>query len=128
MPEPTRAYADIDYESFPVADLSLDLHWIQLPKAVLIAREKAREEALRNEEHAAALPENHKVVLVPAHPDHSPIEEELWPIVTHTVHQVLQQFPTAHRAVTEAIAKLQNDYRGWCNPYPASLEWEPEPA
>jgi hypothetical protein len=24
-------YADIDYEQFPVADLDLDLHWIQLP-------------------------------------------------------------------------------------------------
>ena len=131
MPEPTRAYTDIDYESFPVADLSLDLHWIQLPKAVLAAREKARGEALRqarDQERAAALPENHKVILVPAHPDHSPIEKELWPVVTHTVHHVLHQFPAAHRAVTEAIAQLRQDYRGWRNPYPASLEWEPEPA
>ena len=31
-------YTDIDYESFPIADLDLDLHWIQLPNYVLAAR------------------------------------------------------------------------------------------
>ncbi len=132
MSEPLKAYTDIDYESFPVADLTLDLHWIQLPTAVLVARRQAKEEALRkarqearDEERAAAVPENHKVILVPTHPDHSPIEEELWPIVTYTVHQVLKRFPTAQAAVTEAIGKLRHEYAGWRNPFPADLNYEP---
>ncbi len=128
MSEPMRAYTDIDYESFPAADLTLDLHWIQLPTAVLVARRKSKEEALRkarDEERAAALPENHKVILVPTHPDHSPIEEELWPIVTHAVHQVLKNFPAAQLAVTEAITQLRHEYRGWSNPFPADLNYEP---
>ena len=28
-----KLYTDIDYESFPVADLTADIHWIQLPAA-----------------------------------------------------------------------------------------------
>ena len=28
-------YTDIDYESFPIADLDLDLHWIHFPNSVL---------------------------------------------------------------------------------------------
>ena len=35
-------YTDIDYESFPIADLDLDRHWIQLPNSVLAARRQAR--------------------------------------------------------------------------------------
>ena len=35
-------YTDIDYESFPIADLDLDLHWIQLPSSVLAARRQAK--------------------------------------------------------------------------------------
>ena len=35
-------YTDIDYESFPIADLDLDLHWIQLPNSVLAARRQAK--------------------------------------------------------------------------------------
>ena len=56
-----RNYAeiDIDYEQFPIADLSLDLHWIQLPTAVLIERRNAEREA-REKERAAALPETIK--------------------------------------------------------------------
>ena len=33
-----KFYTDIDYESFPIADLTLDRHWIQLPTAVLLER------------------------------------------------------------------------------------------
>ena len=35
-------YTDIDYESFPIADLHLDLHWIQLPNSVLAAKRQAK--------------------------------------------------------------------------------------
>ena len=35
-------YTDIDYESFPIADLDLDRHWIQLPNSVLAARRQAK--------------------------------------------------------------------------------------
>ena len=35
-------YTDIDYESFPIVDLDLDLHWIQLPNSVLAARRQAK--------------------------------------------------------------------------------------
>ncbi len=93
-----------------------------------MARRKAKEEALRkarDEERAADLPKNHKVILVPAHPDHSPEEEELWPIVTYTVHQVLKRFPAAQAAVTEAINRLRREHHGWRNPFPADLNYEP---
>ena len=76
----TYAEIDIDYEQF--ADLSLDLHWIQLPTALLIERRKAQ--------RAAALPENHRIILVPADPSYSPIEEELWPLINETIHATLR--------------------------------------
>ena len=71
----TKAYTDIDYESFPIADLTLDRHWIQLPTAVLLDRQKARR-AAQYQERLAALPEDHKIILVPADPTYSPLEEE----------------------------------------------------
>ena len=43
----TKLYTDIDYESFPTADLTLDRHWIQLPTAVLLERQKTRRAAQR---------------------------------------------------------------------------------
>ena len=128
MPEPTRVYTDIDYESFPVADLSLDLHWIQLPKSVLAAREKAREEALRQareEDRAAALPENHKVILVPAHPTYSPFEEELWPIINEAVQNCLAPHPALRAAVDRAVTLAVDQYRGWTNPFRPSLRRPP---
>ena len=36
---------DIDYDSFPVPDLSEDIHWIWLPAAVIRERRKAQQEA-----------------------------------------------------------------------------------
>lgn len=57
----TYAEIDFDYEQFPIADLSLDLHWIQLPTAVLIERRKAEWEA-QEKERAAALPANHRSI------------------------------------------------------------------
>ena len=46
MQTTAKLYTDIDYESFPIADLDLDLHWIQLPNSVLAARRQAKLEAL----------------------------------------------------------------------------------
>lgn len=57
-----RIYAEISGQ-FPIADLSLDLHWIQLPTAVLLERRKAEREA-QEKERADALPANHKIILV----------------------------------------------------------------
>ena len=34
----TKLYTEIDYECFPIADLTLDRHWIQLPTAVLLEK------------------------------------------------------------------------------------------
>ena len=58
-------YTDIDYESFPIADLDLDLdlHWIQLPNSVLAARRQAKLLALA-QAREKTLPKDHKVFLV----------------------------------------------------------------
>ena len=87
-----KSYTDIDYESFPIADLTLDRHWIQLPTAVLLERQKARR-AAQHAERLAALPEDHKIILVPADPTYSPFEEELWPLINGIIHQTLQPHP-----------------------------------
>ena len=118
------SYTDIDYESFPIADLDLDRHWIQLPNSVLAARRQAKQEALE-QERAKTLPKDHKVILVPADPSYSPTEEDLWPVLTHAVHQCLAKFPEAHRAVSVAIAHLRDEHRGWRNPFPADFEYPP---
>ena len=93
-----RNYAeiDIDDEQFPIADLSLDLHWIQLPTSVLLERRKA-ERVAWEKERAAALPENHKIILAPADPTYSPVEEELWPIINETIHRPSGPIPRFSR-------------------------------
>ena len=119
-----KLYTDIDYESFPVADLFLDLHWIQLPQARYREILKAQREVLeaaRLEE----LPPDHKVILVPADSDYSPSEEELWPVINHTVQEVLALHPAVHGQVVEAVNRALAAHRGWRNPYPASLDYEP---
>ena len=121
-----KLYTDIDYESFPIADLDLDRHWIQLPNSVLAARWQAKQEALE-QERAKTLPKDHKVILVPADPHYSPTEEDLWPVFTHTVHQCLTKFPEAHRAVSVAIGHLRDEHRGWRNPFPAKFEMPSPP-
>ena len=55
-------YTDIDYESFPIAHLDLDLHWIQLPNSVLAARRQAKLLALA-QAREKTLPVDHKVFL-----------------------------------------------------------------
>ena len=118
-------YTDIDYESFPIADLDLDLHWIQLPNSVLAARRQAKLLALA-QAREKTLPVDHKVFLVPADPMYSPTEEDLWPVFTHIV-QCLTKFPEAHRAVRVAIGQLRDEHRGWRNPFPADLDYSPKP-
>ena len=75
-----RLYTDIDYDSFPVADLAADIHWIQLP-AVRWAPIRQKLQEAREQQRLAKLPQNHKIILIPVHPDHSPSEHELWPLI-----------------------------------------------
>ena len=126
MQTTVKLYTDIDYESFPIADLDLDLHWIQLPNSVLAARRQAKLLALA-QAREKTLPKDHKVFLVPADPMYSPTEEDLWPVFTHIVHQCLTKFPEAHRAVRVAIGQLRDEHRGWRNPFPANFEMPSPP-
>ena len=54
MQTTVKLYTDIDYESFPIADLDLDLHWIQLPNSVLAARRQAKLLALAQARESSA--------------------------------------------------------------------------
>ena len=126
MQTTAKLYTDIDYESFPIADLDLDLHWIQLPNSVLAARRQAKLLALA-QAREKTLPKDHKVFLVPADPLDSPTKEDLWPVFTHIVHQCLTKFPEAHRAASLAIAQLGDEHRGWRNPFPANFEMPSPP-
>ena len=114
-----KSYTDIDY-----ADLTLDRHWIQLPTAVLLERQKARR-AAQHQERLAALPKDHKIILVPAGPTYSPLEEELWPLINGTIHQTLQPHPDVFAKVVAAVDRALEAHRGWRNPYPASLDTPP---
>ena len=121
-----KSYTDIDYESFPIADLTLDRHWVQLPTAVLLERQKAHR-AAQHQERLAALPEDHKIILVPADPTYSPLEEELWPLINGTIHQTLHPHPDVFAKVVAAVDRALAAHRGWRNPFPAQLD-TPSPA
>ncbi len=121
-----QLYTDIDYDSFPPADLDLDLHWIQLPRAVLLEKEKAREAAL-HARRIAEQPADHQVILVPADDDYSPKQVELWPIINHAVQKTLEPHPAIHQEVFDAIQQAIADYRGWRNPYPAPTTYPDKP-
>ena len=121
-----QSYTDIDYESFPIADLTLDRHWVQLPTAVLIERQKSRR-AAQHQERLAALPEDHRIILVPADSTYSPLEEELWPLINGIIHQTLQPHPDVFAKVVAAVDRALETHRGWRNPYPASLDTPPPP-
>jgi len=41
-----QKYTDIDYDSFPIPDLTVDKHWILLPRAVWLEKRKALDAAL----------------------------------------------------------------------------------
>ncbi len=121
-----KPYADIDYNSFPVADLFADLHWIQLPASRWEPiRQKMRQEAERK--RLAELPKEHKVTLVPADPTYSPSETELWPLVNRAVHQTLAGHPGILEQVGAAIDRLVEEHRGWRNPFPSPFA-DPKPA
>ena len=107
---------DIDYEQFPGADLSLDLHWIQLPAAKYAAQRKVQREA-EEKERLAALPEEHKIIL-PADPTYSPRERDLWPLINETVQRCLEPHPALHDSILDAIRQTIADHRGWRNPFP----------
>ena len=97
-----RTYAEIDIDcgQFPIADLSLDLHWIQLPTSVLLERRKA-ERVAREKERAAALPANHKIILVPADPTYSPIDDEFWSIINRTSRGVRESAAAVDRVLED---------------------------
>jgi hypothetical protein len=119
-----KLYTDIDYESFPVADLFLDLHWIQLPQAryreICAAQAKALDEELMK-----TLPADHKIILVPADPNFMPTEADLWPIVNETVLSVVSRHRPIHEEVVAAVIAKVAEYRGWRNPYPKSQSSKP---
>ena len=126
MQTTAKLYTDIDYESFPIADLDLGLHWNPAPQ-LRPRRPTASKLLALAQERAKTLPIDHKVFLVPADPLYSPTEEDLWPVFTHIVHQCLTKFPEAHGAVRVAIGQLRDEYRGWRNPFPANFEMPSPP-
>jgi len=90
-------YSDpIDYDSFPVADLTLDEHWIVVSKPI-DAQRQAAAAAAREEEFLAAQPD-HKIILVPADPDYRPRERELWPLANQAIMKCLRPHPAALRS------------------------------
>jgi len=119
-------YTDIDYDSFPVADLDLDLHWTLLPLAVWREKRRAREAAL-HAQRIAEQPPDHQVILVPADPTYSPEESELWPIINYHVLEAIKPYEEIKDIVWAAVSKALQTYRGWRNPYPVSLDYPNQP-
>ncbi len=120
----TYEIIDLDYDQFPIPDLSLDLHFVHLSAAQHREQQKKRREA---EEHArlAALPEDHKIILVPAHPTYSPRQAELWPIINGAVQDALRPHPAIFTEVLAAIHRAVTAHRGWQNPFPPDVPVPP---
>lgn len=114
MPEQEKAYTDIDYDSFPPADL--DLHWIRLPTAVIRQRTKAKQEA-EEQARLATPPPDHKIILVPTDPTYSPTEEKLWPLIHDTVQSHLRPHPELRATINAAIGQSLAEHLGWRNPF-----------
>ena len=125
MQTTVKLYTDIDYESFPIADLDLDLHWIQLPNSVLAER-RAKLEA-QERERIAALPKDHKVILIPTDPTYSPIEEELWPLVNHTVQQCLRPTRSSAPPSTPLSSRPWPNTAAGATPSPPTSITHPNP-
>ena len=119
-------YRDIDYDSFPVPDLTLDKHWILLPRAIWLEKRKAMDAALEAR-RLAELPPDHQIILVPADPTYSPEHVELWPVINLAVIEVLKRHEAIHHEVQLAVGKAVDEYRGWRNPYPASINYPDRP-
>ena len=113
-----KPYTDIDYDSFPVADLNADRHWIFLPASRWDPIYRKMCEA-REQKRLAALPKEHKIILVPADPIYSPTQVELWPILNETIQQVIAGHPDVQKEVHQALSAAIAERRGWRNPFPA---------
>lgn len=115
---------DIDYDQFPVPDLSLDLHFIHLSAAQHREQQNARREA-EEQARLATLPEEHKIILVPAHSTYSPRQAELWPIINYAVQDALRPYPAIFTQVMAAIDRAVTAHRGWQNPFPPEVPVPP---
>ncbi len=93
-------YTDIDYESSPIADLDLDLHWIQLPNSVLAARRQAKQEALAQAREKSSA-QGSQSIPGPRRPA----------LLSHRRRSLARV----------AIGQLRDGYRGWRNPFPANF-------
>ena len=121
-----QKYTDIDYDSFPIPDLTLDKNWILLPVAVWRERRQTRDAPLAAQ-RLAELPPDHQIILVPADPTYSPAQVELWPIINCTVIENLQRHESVHQEALVAAQKAVEEHRGWRNPYPESPEYPSKP-
>ncbi len=90
----TYEHIDLDYDQFPIPDLSLDLHFVHLSATEHRAQISARREA-EAQARLAELPEDHKVILVPAHPIYSPRQAELRPLISPSSKQRRAGGPSA---------------------------------
>ena len=113
-------YLDFDYDRLPPVDLDLDLHWVVLPKAVWEKKRAAAREAQR-QARAAEYPD-HKIILVRADPDYSPIEDELWPLINETVLACLEPHPEILAIISATVHGVLGQHRGWRNPDPINLD------
>ena len=111
-------YSDpIDYDSFPIADLTLDEHWIVVSKPIDAQRQAAAATA-REEEFLVAQPD-HKIILVPADPNYRPRERELRALVNQAIMECLRPLPAIFEAVQTA-ARAVIDPPRWTVPAPTS--------
>ena len=62
------------------------------------------------------------MILIPADPEYSPAEHELWPLVNDTIHQTLAAHPEILAGVGAAVRNVLAAHRGWRNPYPAQFK------
>ena len=108
---------DIDYDSLLVPDPPTYVSWIWLPDAVIEARRKAKQE-VEEQARLAALPADHKIILVPADPTHTPTERDLWPLINLTVQKVLEPYPEIYNQVLAAIRRTIDEHQGWRSPFP----------
>lgn len=53
--------------------------------------------AEREQKRLAALPKEHKIILVPADPTYFPTQVELWPILNETIQQVIAGHPEVQK-------------------------------